>query len=137
VNRTAQDPLEVHVLADVALPLEYTDLTSWEAVCPDLVQRMLLAGIAVDSPSDAVVLHPDMFGNEKQAQKGFERAGFKRQTPIYNPYREMSLKSAAYRKPGRGRGWQRAWWIDGDAETVRNQLEAVVGDLAAWKPSRK
>lgn len=134
VNRTAQDPLEVHVLADVALPLEYSDLTSWEAVRPDIVQQMLLAGIAVNSPGDVVALYPEMFSNEKQAQKEFERAGFKRQIPIYTSYREMSLKSAAYRKPGRGRGWQRAWWVDGDAETVRSSLEAVLGGLDAWKP---
>ena len=53
LNRTAADPLEVHVLADVALPLVHDRVLAWETVAPDIVQRMLLAGIAVDSPADA------------------------------------------------------------------------------------
>ena len=50
VNRTAENPLEVHVLADVALPLVHDRVLSWDTVAPDIVQRMLLAGVAVDSP---------------------------------------------------------------------------------------
>ena len=51
INRTAADPLEVHVLADVALPLVHDRVLAWETVAPDIVQRMLLAGVAVDSPA--------------------------------------------------------------------------------------
>ena len=82
INRTAADPLEVHLLADVALPLVHDRVLPWETVAPDLFQRMLLGGVAVDSPADAARLHPALFTSEKQAQKEFERAGFKRQNPI-------------------------------------------------------
>lgn len=133
VNRTAANPLEVQVLADVALPLVHDRVLAWEAVMPDIVQRMLLAGLAVDSPADAAALHPELFSDEKQAQKAFERAGFKRQIPIDNSYREMSLKSAAYRRGGRGRSWQRAWWIDGTEDEARLCLEQAVGPLEGWK----
>ena len=75
INRGPQDPLEVHVLADVALPLVHDSVVAWSTVKPDVVQEMLLEGIAVDSPADACLLHPEMFGTEKQAQKAFERAG--------------------------------------------------------------
>ena len=95
---------------------------------------MLLAGIAVDSPGDAALLHPALFASAEQAKKAFQRAGFKGQNPIRNLYREMSLKSAAYRRPGRGRSWQRAWWIDGDADAARTALEAALGALAEWRP---
>ena len=61
VNRTADDPLEVHVLADVALPLVHDRLLAWETVRPTSFQRMLLAGVAVDSPADAALLHPALF----------------------------------------------------------------------------
>ena len=136
VNRGAGNPLEVHVLADVALPLEYAQLTIWETMKPDIVQLMLLDGVAVDSPADAAALHPQLLGNEKQAQKAFERGGFKRQNPMSNSYREMSLKSAAYRKPGSGRAWQRAWWIDGTEEEVSAVLERTLGPLGSWTPDR-
>ena len=58
INRTEADPLEVHLLADVALPLVHDRVLAWETVAPDVVQRMLLTGLAVDSPADAAVLHP-------------------------------------------------------------------------------
>jgi hypothetical protein len=35
------DPLEVQVLAEVALPLVHDRVLAWEAVMPDIVQRML------------------------------------------------------------------------------------------------
>lgn len=134
VNRNANDPLEVHVLADVALPLVYDSLTVWDVERPDIVQRMLLAGVAVDSPADATALHPDMFSSANEAKLAFSRAAFKGQNPIYTSYREMTLKSAAYRRTGRGRSWQRVWWIEGDANAARGKLECVLGELAEWRP---
>ena len=46
----------------------------------------------------------------------------------------MSLKSAAYRRTGRGRSWQRAWWIDGAADEAKAMLERAIGPLAEWRP---
>jgi hypothetical protein len=134
VNRTSDDPLEVHVLADVALPLVYDRVLDWESVRPRLFQRMLLAGIAVDSPGDAARLHPGLFNSSAAAEKAFQREGFGGQNPITDLYREMSAKSAAYRRPGRGRSWQRAWWIDGDANAARRTLEGALGALGVWHP---
>lgn len=132
VNRTAENPLEVHILSDVALPLVYDQLTTWDNEKPDLFQQMLLRGIATDSPADAAALHPEMFASANQAKLAFNRGVFKCQNPMNISYREMTLKSAAYRRPGRGRGWQRAWWIDGDAEAASAMLESAVGPLAEW-----
>jgi hypothetical protein len=134
VNRTEADPLKVQVLADVALPVEYDRVVSWDSCMPDVFQQVLLAGVAVESPADAAALHPGLFRGEKQAQKAFERAGFKRQIPIDNPYREMSLKSAVYRRGGRGRSWQTAWWGSGTKEEVRLRLEQTLGVLEGWEP---
>ncbi|GHC66377.1 bifunctional DNA primase/polymerase [Neogemmobacter tilapiae] len=132
VNRTVDNPLEVQVLADVALPMLHDRVVAWESILPDLLQRMLLAGIAVDSPADAAVLHPDMFENEKQAQKAMERWGFKRHFPMSNTYRGMSLKSARYRRSGRGRSWQTAYWISVNADVVRAEMVSALGPLDGW-----
>jgi hypothetical protein len=123
VNRTEANPLEVHVLADVALPLRFDRIEPWEAVKPDIIHRMLLAGVAVTSPADAAALHPDLFRNAEQAKKVFERDGFKGQNPIGSSYREMSLNSAAYHRTGAGLGTQRAYWLSGMATQVRAELE--------------
>lgn len=135
VNRTTATPLEVQVLADVALPLVYDRVLAWEQVVPDVVQRMLLSGVATDSPLDAAVLHPGIFANPEQAEKAFPRAGFNRQTRISNSYREMSVKSAAYRRPGRGRSWQHAYWIDGDSSAVAASLSRAIGPIVEWAPT--
>lgn len=133
VNRTPENPLEVHILADLALPLVFDRLTTWDVERPDVFQQMLMDGVAVDSPADAAALHPGLLGNAEQAKKVFARGVFKGQNPIKHSYREMSLKSAVYRRAGRGRGWQHACWFDGDAEAARRYLEAVLGDLAQWR----
>lgn len=134
VNRTDQNPLEVQVLADVALPLIHDRVLAWETVKPGLFQRMLLAGLAVDSPADAAAMHPDLFPNVEQAKKALQRGVFGGHFPIDNSYRDLSLKSAAYRRVGRGRSWQRAWWIETFVPEPRSLLEAAVGPLAEWKP---
>ncbi len=133
VNRTAGNPLEVHVLADVALPLIHEQVVAWDVTRPDIVQRMLLAGIAVDSPADAAVLHSKVFDSADGADSSFRRIGFKRQNPICNSYRGMTLKSAAYRRSGRGRSWQIAYWLDGEADAIRARLERALGGLAEWR----
>ncbi len=105
-NRTASNPLEVHLLADVLVPVAYQRVQAWDAVCPDILQQMLLAGLAVEIPADAARLHPGLFGTAKSAEHHFARTGFNPQNPISDIYREMGLKSAKYRLGGRGRGWQ-------------------------------
>lgn len=134
VNRTAEDPLEVQVLADVALPMVHERVVPWDSVKPDLIQRMLLAGLAVDSPADAAALHADLFHTVAAADHAFRRAGFNRQNPMGTTYRDMAFKSAAYRRLGRGRSWQRVWWVVGHESDVRTRLEAALGSLAHWIP---
>ena len=133
VNRTADNPLEVHLLTDVALPIAYECVRAWETEAPDIFQRMLLAGVAVDSPADAVALHPALFGNAEQAKKALD-AVFKGNLS-YNIYRGISLKSAAYRREGRGRGWQRVWWLPDGEAVDRQRLVDALGPIAGWTVS--
>jgi hypothetical protein len=135
VNRTENNPLEVQLLSDVALPLIHDSVLAWETIAPDIVQRMLLAGMAVSSPLDAAALHPGLFASANQAKLAFARAGFKGQNPIDIAYRGMTLKSAAYLRGGRGRSWQQVWWMHGDEADVRVQLERAIRGLEGWKVS--
>ena len=124
------------MLADVALPLLHDAIAPWEVVQPDLLQRMLLAGVAVDSPADATSLHPALFSSVHQAESAFARQAFPRHFPIRDLYREMTVKSAVYRRPGRGRSRQTAYWIEGDADDARARIQEAVGELAEWRPQR-
>lgn len=96
--------------------------------------NMPSGGVEVDSPKDAAALHRQIFANERQAQKAFEREGFKRQIPIRDTHRGMSLKYAAYRRPGRGRCWADANWLDGDEQAAHARLTTAIGALAEWRP---
>lgn len=66
------------------------------------------------------------------AESVFGRGGYNRQNPIKNEYREMTVKSARYRRGGKGRSWQRVWWIDGGDGDARHDLEAVLGAMDGW-----
>lgn len=133
MNRSDDTALAVQLLADIALPLVHDGVLAWEQVAPDIVQRMLLEGMAVSSPADAVAVHPGLFGSSNQAKLTLARVGFKGQIPISITYRGMTLKSARYRRPGRGRSWQRAWWLAAAHPDARRHLEAAVGPLAEWQ----
>ena len=52
--------------------------------CPDVLQQMLLAGVAVNSPADAATLHPSLLNNPNEAKLAFSRAVFKVQNPTYD-----------------------------------------------------
>lgn len=111
VGRSEGSPLEVHLLSDVALPLVYDQLQSWDAVKPDVMQQMLLAGVAVDSPADADALHPELFGNSDQAKKILDRSdlfhvSFSRSLPARYSMRQMAWRQAAGSRGGRAR-WVR------------------------------
>ena len=105
---------------------------------PGTFERMCLCGVATDSPKDAAAAFPEMFANEEQAKKAMQRESrwletrFKGQTPyIYK--RPLSLKSARYRRGGRGRSWQRAWWLSSMCADPRDWLATRIGALAQWQ----
>ncbi|EAQ26835.1 hypothetical protein [Roseovarius sp. 217] len=133
VNRKADRPLDVHILADVALPLVHDRILPWDSIKPGIYEQMLLAGAAVDSASDAYALSPEMFSSLEQAKSVFRRELFKGQIP-YVYIKGLTLKSAAYRRAGRGRGWQRAWWIEGSSSDIQLRLEDGLGEFAEWFP---
>jgi hypothetical protein len=92
-----------------------------------------MAGVAVDSPADAASFHPALFASANEAKLAFRRDAFKGQNPIRVTYREVTLKSAAYRRAGQGRGWQNAFW-NGAADEIRSLVEVPLSRRAGWEP---
>jgi hypothetical protein len=78
-------------------------------------------------------LHPQLFGTPDMAESEFRRAGFNRQNPGDHTYREMTVKSARYRRAGRGRSWQRVWWPDGAEGDVHAELSSRLGQIDGWE----
>ncbi|WP_324754005.1 hypothetical protein [Roseovarius sp. Pro17] len=121
LNRTAQNLLEVHILADVDLPLVRDCIAPWDSFQTGIFQRMLLEGAAVDSASDAFALYPEMFSSLHRQSRHFEGGYFRVRLLLY--IRDLTPKSARYCRTGRGRSWQRAWWIAGDGATASGSCD--------------
>jgi hypothetical protein len=141
INRTAETPLDVWVMADVCLPLPVNELVKWADVRLNPIQQMAARGAVIFSPADAVKACPDLFSTEEAAKKAIQRAmpeGDLRDISLSNiSLRGLSLKSpvrVAYRPVGRGRPWNRialvaGWRVGG----FREWLEGLVGPLAFYE----
>jgi hypothetical protein len=82
VNRDADTPLAVFVLADVVLPLPVARVARWQDVRPDVMGRMLARGAVLFSPVDAAAAYRDLFPNPDAARMAMKRAeGISRTSP--------------------------------------------------------
>jgi hypothetical protein len=93
------------------------------------VALLIVAGRPPPRDSDLAPI----FSSSRQAECAFGRNGFNPHFPMNTSYREMRVKSARYRREGRGRSWQTAWWIDGSAGDAEAMLRLALGGLAAWR----
>ena len=75
VNRTKENPLEVWILTDVALPVPLTALVPLTLLDLTPEQEMLVAGgVALRSPSDASLAYPEIWKSAAAAKMAFHRA---------------------------------------------------------------
>jgi hypothetical protein len=149
VNRTAGNPLTVWVLADVLLPHPLSSLAGWGDMRLNPIARMAARGLFLTSPSDAVAFFPDLFESIEAAKKVMQREGISGTFPYEGlPHRGMSPNSSdephrgnsanppseiRYRPTGRGQQTRRAWGADWRLETIRDDLEDVLGELALFE----
>jgi hypothetical protein len=71
VNRTAETPLDVDILADVVLPLVVNEVSYWRP--PSEVYEMLADdGIVLTSAVDMVKARPDLWPNMKAAERALK-----------------------------------------------------------------
>jgi hypothetical protein len=139
VNRTADNPLAVFVLADVTLPLPVTRLCRWADVRPDVMARMLARGVVFFGPADAARAYPDLFVTPKAAEHGIGRAkaDFPPKPLGITNLRGMGAKSLVrvwYRPPGRGQQNRVALVPETVLAGLRERLEGLLGPLAHFAP---
>ncbi|MBL6082093.1 hypothetical protein JMJ56_29380 [Belnapia sp. T18] len=142
VNRTAADPVQVWLMADVATPLVVDELLDWRNMAPSAVERMACRGIVLTSATDAAKVYPDILGTAKAASHAFEREGlrpdfFPNPLRIYFSYgdgEEIPLRFT-YRPPGRGQQIRVGYARSGmDPEEIWRTLEDHLGELATFTP---
>lgn len=133
VNRTADDPVHLFVLADVLLPLPVTRLVQWPDVRPDVVARMAARGLVLRSPTDAAATYRDLFPSAEAARKAMDRGDFPDISLWIKNHRGMSGKSVRYRPTGRGQQTRTAWCAEWRLPRLRDDLENLLGELALFE----
>jgi hypothetical protein len=137
VNRTAEKPLAVFVMADVVLPFPVSRVVRWEDVRPGVVERMLARDVAYLSPIDAHKAYPDLFpagvGAAKKALQRSEHGDISLGRYNHRGMSPCSPVRVAYRPAGAKLKTRTAlvapWALDG----FRAKLEAMVGPLVRYE----
>jgi Bifunctional DNA primase/polymerase, N-terminal/Primase C terminal 2 (PriCT-2) len=131
VNRTAANPLDIDVLADVVLPLVVDRVEEWRA--PGLEVEAIADGVWLESPADMARAWPDVWASE-----GMARTWLWRNTVtlslIVDLYQgkcdSVRLLRVRYQLEGPKQHWHHAWVVVPDA---RRWLEARLGPLAGFE----
>jgi hypothetical protein len=120
VNRTAENPLDVRVLADVVLPITVDVVSDWDV--PGLEICMVAEGIWLESPADMARAWPEDWPTEMAAKNWLR--GKMVCFPLIEYY-QGKLHHLRYHPAGVKQRWRTAW-VD----------PAVVPDAHAWLESR-
>jgi hypothetical protein len=129
VNRTAETPLDIGILADVVLPLTIDQVEEWAV--PGLEVEMEAEGIWLESPTDMAKAWPAVWATAKAAKEWLARS----MGP--NVYREDSSigewARARYQLAGDGQHWKAARFDPAVLPDPRAWLEARLGPLAGFE----
>jgi putative DNA primase/helicase len=144
VNRTAADPLDVHILADVCLPITVDEVAEWSAEGVNAADEMAAEGVILKSPADMARAFPALWKNPKAARDWLDKRP-ERFLSTY-PYEKLSNKEKAtqicpaprwleiaYRPPGRGQQTRRAAFDPAAVPDPRRWLEERLGPLTHYE----
>jgi hypothetical protein len=135
VNRTAETPLSLFILADVVVPMPVKRIARWADVRLSPQQRMAARGIVTDSPTDAWRLYPDLFPSAQAAKQAFHRGisvTFPYESTFIGECHRNRITEGKYRSHGRGQQLRRMWISDWRLPTLRMEMEAALGPLAMF-----
>ena len=124
IRRGPNDPLDIVILNDLALPGIAVDrVTQWQT--PGLDVDMVAEGIEIESPSDMAKCWPETWKNEKAA-KHWRSRGKRSLTPI-----ETFLPATGrYQYPGERQKWRHFRYDPNVIPDPAAWLEAKLGELA-------
>ena len=140
VNRTAANPLDVHIWSDIAVPeLGRVEAELGDDHAPTVEDEMLAAGCWLDRTADAARVWPDL-GNAKALGKARERARERARQKATFAYRDYLigkcrlLVRVSYRRDAERTGAAEAFFVPGVSPAdPRAWLEACLGPLASFE----
>ena len=129
VNRTAETPLDIDILADVVLPLEVDHVAEWAA--PGKETEMEAEGVWLDSPTDIAKAWPAVWETPRAALdwKKAEQSGER----LYIDSSKGEFHCVRYQLPGAKQKWKEAKYDPGVTADLRGWLEARLDPLAGFE----
>jgi putative DNA primase/helicase len=100
VNRTEADPVTVHILADLPLPVQVDEFCQWDP--PGLDAAMLAEGAATESCEDAARWWPEIIRNAKALKDARHQRSVEFSYNILKYENSTHLARLSYQKPGTG-----------------------------------
>jgi hypothetical protein len=128
INRTAETPLDDHIVSDVVLPITVDVVEEWEA--PGLEVYMVAEGIWLESPSDMAKAWPEDWATPMAAKNWL------RTNTVYFPlleYIKEKVHRVRYHPHGAKQKWRAAWVDPAVVPDARAWLEARLGPLAGYE----
>lgn len=137
VNRTAETPLAIDVLANVCLPLTVDEVVNWSP--PGEEFEMLADGVVLDSGDDMALAWPGVWGTGQAARNWTHRRAAENGHSVANPYKNSSsigIRNAVafrYQRPGPRQKWRTGAYDPAVVPDLRTWLEGRLGPLAGFE----
>ncbi|MGU3538895.1 hypothetical protein [Methylobacterium sp. A54F] len=134
VNRTAATPLDIDILANVALPMTVDEVVTWEA--PSEEVEMWIDGVVLESGADMAAVWPEIWPTADAARQWLKRHGAH---TVTDPYREQSYKGIChavefrYQRPGARQKWRSGRYDPAVVPDIRVWLESRLGELGGFQ----
>ena len=143
VNRTAKNPLDLDIVADVCLPVTVDEATTWHTVDPSPATEMLVEGIILTSPVDMVAAWPTVWPNVRAAKRTLKRSynncpdvranAGTRSYIIYYQRLCPHVRKVSYQLAGPKMNRREAFFDPGALPDPRSWLETRLGPLAFFE----
>jgi hypothetical protein len=115
VNRTAADPVDIDILADVFLQIKIDRVEHWKV--PSAYIEMVRTGLGVESPDHMTKAWPDVWRNERAAKRALADGRFE----------ANGMRRFRYQIAGPKQKWRRGWYDPTIVSDPRASLEGLLG----------
>ncbi|MFE1603340.1 hypothetical protein [Methylobacterium sp. ID0610] len=138
VNRTADTPLTIDLIANVVLPMAVDEVTPWNP--PDEEVEMLIEGVVLDSAADMSTVWPEIWATPGAARNWLYRRPASQAHSVTEPYKEGTyigfcdaVERFRYQQPGARQKWRTGAYAPTVVPDPRAWLEARLGPLAKFE----
>lgn len=139
VNRTAADPLDIDIIANVVLPLTVDAAEPWSPPGEEI--EMQIEGIVLDSPADMAATWPEIWPSDGAARNWVYRhsgAAADKGHTVTEPYKDHSYIGFCdgvrfrYQRPGPRQKWRTGAYDPAVVPDPRAWLESRLGPIAGF-----